>query len=117
VLDGITGEMLIAREETFGPVAGVTTFADEREVIELANDTPYGLAAYVHTRDYACLIRMAERLDFGVIGANDGTPSTPGAPFGGVKASGYGREGGAAGIAEYLDTKYVSVGGIADPNH
>ena len=59
----------------------------------------------------------AERLDFGVIGANDGTPSTPGAPFGGVKASGYGREGGAAGIAEYLDTKYVSVGGIADPNH
>ena len=59
---------------------------------------------------------MAERLDFGVIGANDGSPSTPGAPFGGVKASGYGREGGAYGIDEYLDTKYVSVGGVADPN-
>jgi succinate-semialdehyde dehydrogenase / glutarate-semialdehyde dehydrogenase len=117
VLDGITSQMLIAREETFGPVAGVTSFADEREVVALANDTPYGLAAYVHTRDYARLIRMAERLDFGVIGANDGAPSTPGAPFGGVKASGYGREGGATGIDEYLDTKYVSIGGIASPDH
>lgn len=116
VLDGITSDMLLSREETFGPVAGVTAFEDEQDVLAAANATPYGLAAYVHTRDYAQLIRMAEGLDFGVIGANDGAPSTPGAPFGGVKASGYGREGGAFGIDEYLDTKYVSIGGIADLN-
>ncbi len=112
VLDGVTGDMLIAREETFGPVAGLTAFDTEDEAVRLANDTPYGLAAYFATRDYARLLRVAERLEFGVVGANDGLPSTPSAPFGGMKESGFGREGGAFGIEEYLDVKYVSIGGI-----
>jgi succinate-semialdehyde dehydrogenase/glutarate-semialdehyde dehydrogenase len=114
VLDGITSEMLIAREETFGPVAGLTVFDDESEAIRLANATPYGLAAYLQTRDYARLFRVAERLEFGIVGANDGAPSAPNAPFGGVKESGIGREGGAFGIDEYLDVKYLSIGGIGD---
>lgn len=113
VLDGITSEMLIAREETFGPVAGLTVFDDEAEAIQLANATPYGLAAYLQTRDYARLFRVAEKLDVGVVGANDGAPSAPNAPFGGVKESGIGREGGAFGIGEYLDTKYLSIGGVS----
>ena len=113
VLDGITPDMRISREETFGPVAGVAPFATEEEAVALANDTPYGLAAYVQTRDYARLFRLAEQLDFGVIGMNDGVPSTPSGPFGGVKESGYGREGGASGIDEYLDVKLISVGGLA----
>jgi succinate-semialdehyde dehydrogenase/glutarate-semialdehyde dehydrogenase len=112
VLDGITDAMLISQEETFGPVAGVAAFADEDEALERANRSPYGLAAYVHTRDYARIWRIAERLEYGVIGVNDGAPSTAGAPFGGLKHSGYGREGGAIGIDEYLDVKYVSIGGI-----
>ena len=112
VLDGVTPEMLISHEETFGPVAGLTVFESEDDVIRLANNGPYGLAAYFETRDYARLFRVAERLHFGIVGVNDGVPSTPNAPFGGVKESGYGREGGAFGIDEYLDVKYVSVGGI-----
>jgi succinate-semialdehyde dehydrogenase/glutarate-semialdehyde dehydrogenase len=78
-----------------------------------ANATPYGLAAYVHTRDYARMLRTAEQLQAGVVGANDGAPSAPNAPFGGVKASGYGREGGAEGVEDYLATKYVSIGGVS----
>jgi succinate-semialdehyde dehydrogenase/glutarate-semialdehyde dehydrogenase len=112
VLDGITPEMLLSREETFGPVAGLTSFETEDEVVRWANDTPYGLSAYVQTRDYARVFRVAERLDFGIIGANDGAPSVPNAPFGGVKESGFGREGGAFGIDEYLAVKYVSIGGV-----
>ena len=112
VLTGVRDGMLIAREETFGPVAGLASFASEDEAIELANATPYGLAAYFETRDYARLLRVAERLEYGVIGANDGLPSTPSAPFGGLKESGLGREGGAFGIDEYLDVKYVSIGGV-----
>lgn len=112
LLDGITPEMLIAREETFGPVAGLTVFDSEAEAVRLANDTPYGLAAYIQTRDYARLFRVAEKLEFGIVGANDGAPSTPNAPFGGVKQSGIGREGGAFGIDEYVDVKYVSIGGL-----
>jgi succinate-semialdehyde dehydrogenase / glutarate-semialdehyde dehydrogenase len=108
--------MLIAREETFGPVVGITSFDDEEQAIQQANATPYGLAAYVYTRDSVRLFRMSERLEFGVIGANDGAPSAPAGPFGGIKASGYGREGGSYGIDEYLDVKYISVGGVAaDP--
>jgi succinate-semialdehyde dehydrogenase/glutarate-semialdehyde dehydrogenase len=113
VLDGITRQMRIARDETFGPVVGLTEFEHEDEVIESANSTPYGLAAYVYTRDYARMLRTAEQLRAGVVGANDGAPSTPNAPFGGVKASGYGREGGVEGIEDYLDTKYVSIGGVS----
>jgi succinate-semialdehyde dehydrogenase / glutarate-semialdehyde dehydrogenase len=112
LLDGVTPQMLISHEETFGPVAGLTVFDSEDDAVALANDGPYGLAAYFETRDYARLFRVAERLHFGIVGVNDGVPSTPNAPFGGVKESGYGREGGDFGIDEYLDVKYVSVGGL-----
>jgi len=112
VLDGVTPGMLISHEETFGPVAGVTRFETEEEAIRVANDTVYGLAAYFHTRDYARLLRVAEKLQYGIIGANTGLISAANAPFGGVKESGYGREGGAFGIDEYVDVKYVLVGGV-----
>ncbi len=112
VLDGVTPEMLISTEETFGPVAGITKFETEEEAIRVANDSVYGLAAYFHTRDYARLMRVAEKLEYGIIGANSGIISAANAPFGGVKESGYGREGGAFGIDEYVDVKYVHVGGV-----
>lgn len=112
VIAGVTPDMLITREETFGPVAGVAMFDTERDAVREANATPYGLAAYVQTRDYARMFRVAEGLDYGVIGVNDGAPSSPSGPFGGMKASGFGREGGAFGIDEYLDVKFVSIGGI-----
>lgn len=114
LLDGIDSDMLISRFETFGPAVGLTAFDSEEEAVRLANDTRYGLAAYVATSDYARLLRVVEALDFGVIGANDGAPSTPGAPFGGMKESGFGREGGAFGIDEYLDVKYVSIGHVVE---
>jgi succinate-semialdehyde dehydrogenase/glutarate-semialdehyde dehydrogenase len=112
VLDNVTEDMLIYREETFGPVAGVTVFDTEDEAVQMANDTVYGLAAYFHTRDYARLLRVAERLEYGIVGANDGIISSAAAPFGGIKESGYGREGGPQGIDEYLDVKYVSIGHV-----
>ncbi len=112
VLAGVTDDMLIYREETFGPVAGLTPFDDEDQAIAYANDTVYGLAAYFHTRDYARLLRVAEKLDYGIVGANTGIISAANAPFGGVKESGYGREGGSVGIDEYLTVKYVCVGGV-----
>ncbi len=105
VLDRVTPEMLIWREETFGPVAPVIAFDDEDEALAMANDTHYGLAAYVYTRDIARAMRMFERLDFGIIGINDINPTSAAAPFGGMKDSGLGREGGQDGIAEYLETK------------
>jgi succinate-semialdehyde dehydrogenase / glutarate-semialdehyde dehydrogenase len=112
VLDGITPDMLISTEETFGPVVGLTPFASDEEAIHLANNSVYGLSAYFHTRDYARLLRVAEKLDYGVVGVNSGIISAVNVPFGGVKESGYGREGGAAGIAEYLDTKYVLIADV-----
>ena len=112
VLDGVTPEMLISTEETFGPVAGLTRFETEEEAIRVANDSIYGLAAYFHTRDYARLLRVAEKLEYGIVGANSGIISAANAPFGGIKESGYGREGGAFGIDEYVDVKYVLVGGV-----
>jgi len=112
VLADVTPAMLISHEETFGPVAGLAPFETEEEAIRLANDTVYGLAAYFHTRDYARLLRVAERLEYGIVGANSGLISSPNVPFGGVKESGYGREGGAFGIEEYLDVKYVLVGDV-----
>jgi succinate-semialdehyde dehydrogenase / glutarate-semialdehyde dehydrogenase len=114
VLEGVTPEMLICTEETFGPVAGVSRFETEEEAIRLANDSVYGLCAYFHTRDYARLLRVAERLEYGIVGANAGIISAPNVPFGGVKESGYGREGGSVGIDEYLDVKYVLVAGVGD---
>ena len=112
VLADVTGEMLISHEETFGPVAAVAPFDTEDEAIALANDTVFGLAAYFHTRDYARLLRVAERLEYGIVGANSGLISAANVPFGGVKESGYGREGGEVGIDEYLDVKYVLVAGV-----
>ena len=104
--------MLITKEETFGPVAAILPFDTEDEVLKAANDSPFGLASYLFTRDIGRIFRMAERLEYGIIGINDGVPSTAQAPFGGVKASGLGREGSKYGIEEYLDIKYVSLGGM-----
>lgn len=107
VLGDVTPEMQIYREETFGPVIPVIGFDTEREVLAMANDTTYGLAAYVYTRDIARTIRMYEGLEFAIIGINDINPTAAAAPFGGMKQSGLGREGGREGIAEYLETKLV----------
>jgi succinate-semialdehyde dehydrogenase/glutarate-semialdehyde dehydrogenase len=112
VLDGVTSEMLITREETFGPVLGVQEFDSEREVVELANASPYGLAAYLHTRDLGRVWRVSEALEYGIVGVNEGLISAANVPFGGIKESGYGREGGFLGIEEYLEHKYVLVGGL-----
>ncbi len=109
VLVDVQPGMLLMKEETFGPVAPVLTFKDTAEAIQMANDTPYGLASYLYTRDLDRAIRVAEALEYGIVGLNDGLPSTPQAPFGGVKESGMGREGGKWGIEEYLNVKYISL--------
>jgi succinate-semialdehyde dehydrogenase / glutarate-semialdehyde dehydrogenase len=108
VLDGVTRDMRCAHEETFGPVAPVMEFATEAEALELANATVYGLAAYCYTRDGGRIMRMAEGLQYGIVGINDALPACAQAPFGGVKQSGLGREGGRQGLEEYLDVRYVS---------
>lgn len=105
LLAGVTPDMRIYREETFGPVAPVIVFDDEDEVLRMANDTSYGLAAYVYTRDIGRAWRCMEALRFGIVGINDINPTAAAAPFGGMKDSGLGREGGHEGIAEYLETK------------
>ena len=109
VLLGVPPEAQINTEEIFGPVAPITTFATEAEAIERANATEYGLASYAFTRDLGRTIRLAEGLAFGMVGINTGLISNAAAPFGGVKSSGFGREGGFEGIEEYLDTTYVSL--------
>jgi len=110
VLTDVTPEMRIYREETFGPVAPVIPFDDEDDVIAMANDTEYGLAAYVFTENLARAMRTMEALNFGIVGLNDVNPSSAAAPFGGMKNSGLGREGGVEGIREYLETKTVGIG-------
>jgi succinate-semialdehyde dehydrogenase/glutarate-semialdehyde dehydrogenase len=105
VLTGVTPDMLIYREETFGPVAPIIAFDDDETAITMANDTHYGLAAYVYTQNISRAHRMFERLRFGIVGINDINPTGAAAPFGGMKESGLGREGGREGIAEYLETK------------
>jgi succinate-semialdehyde dehydrogenase / glutarate-semialdehyde dehydrogenase len=109
LLSGITPEMTIYREETFGPVAPVIVYDDVEQVIELANDTNYGLAAYVYTNQLSTAIRAVEALQFGIIGVNDVNPTSASVPFGGMKDSGLGREGGAEGISEYLETKVAGI--------
>jgi succinate-semialdehyde dehydrogenase/glutarate-semialdehyde dehydrogenase len=109
VLTGVTDDMVIYREETFGPVAPIIVFDDEDEVLAMANDTDYGLASYVYTNDLGRAYRAIERLRFGIVGVNDINPTAAAAPFGGVKSSGLGREGGPDGLAEYLDTKLVGL--------
>ena len=110
VLTGIRPDMKLMKEETFGPVAPILTFRTEAEVIQLANGSPFGLAAYLWTASLRRAYQVAEALEFGIIGINDGVPSTAQAPFGGVKMSGIGREGGHWGIDEFLDIKYLSIG-------
>lgn len=109
VLTGVTPEMLIYREETFGPMVPVITYGDDDDVVAMANDTDYGLAAYVYTKDLALAVRTAEGLDFGMVGINDINPTSAAVPFGGVKQSGLGREGAREGILEYLDTKVIGL--------
>jgi succinate-semialdehyde dehydrogenase/glutarate-semialdehyde dehydrogenase len=109
VLLGVPPQSRIVNEEIFGPVAPITTFASDDEAVSLANATEYGLASYVYTRDLDRTIKLAESLEFGMVGVNTGLLSNPAAPFGGVKASGFGREGGFEGIEEYLDTTYVAI--------
>lgn len=104
-----TDDMLCMFEETFGPLLPITVFKEEEEVIERANNSPFGLAAYVFTENIGRAIRISEALEYGIIGLNDGAPSTPQAPFGGYKESGLGREGGYYGIEEFLETKYISL--------
>jgi succinate-semialdehyde dehydrogenase/glutarate-semialdehyde dehydrogenase len=112
ILTGVTPEMAIAREETFGPVAPLFSFKSEADAVALANDTQYGLAAYFYGRDVARVWRVAEALEYGIVGINTGMISTEVAPFGGVKESGLGREGSKYGIDEYLEIKYLCFGGI-----
>jgi succinate-semialdehyde dehydrogenase/glutarate-semialdehyde dehydrogenase len=112
ILTDVTPTMRIAHEETFGPVAPLFRFKTEEQAIALANDTPYGLAAYFYTRDLGRAWRVAEALEYGMIGINEGVISTEVAPFGGIKQSGIGREGSKYGIDEYLEIKYVCVGGV-----
>jgi hypothetical protein len=107
VLVDVPASARVFREEIFGPVAPVSTFRDEEEAVRRATDTEYGLVAYVFTRDHARVLRVSEALEFGMVGVNTGIVSNPAAPFGGVKHSGFGREGGFEGIEEYLETKYV----------
>ncbi|PQZ91062.1 NAD-dependent succinate-semialdehyde dehydrogenase [Arthrobacter sp. MYb227] len=112
VLSNVANDAEILRQEIFGPVAPVTTFRDEAHAIELANASEYGLASYIFTKDHNRLFRVAEQIEFGLVGFNAGVISNAAAPFGGVKHSGLGREGGAEGLAEYTTTQYI---GIADP--
>jgi succinate-semialdehyde dehydrogenase / glutarate-semialdehyde dehydrogenase len=112
ILTGVTADMAIAREETFGPVAPLFKFATEAEVIHAANDTEFGLASYFYSRDHARVWRVSEALDYGMVGVNTGLISTAEAPFGGVKSSGLGREGSRHGLDDYLEIKYICMGGI-----
>jgi succinate-semialdehyde dehydrogenase/glutarate-semialdehyde dehydrogenase len=109
VLTGVPGDARMAHEEIFGPVAPLTPFADETEVVAAANATEFGLVSYVFTNDLRRALRVAEKLETGMVGINQGVVSNPAAPFGGVKASGVGREGGAVGIDEFLEIKYVGI--------
>jgi len=112
LLTQMTPEMAVANEETFGPVAPLFRFHDEEEAIRMANDTEFGLAAYFYSRDIGCIWRVSEALEYGIVGVNEGIISNEVAPFGGMKESGIGREGSRYGIDEFLEIKYLCMGGI-----
>jgi succinate-semialdehyde dehydrogenase / glutarate-semialdehyde dehydrogenase len=112
VLTGITDTMAMSYEETFGPVAGISSFSSEEEAVRKANDTPYGLSSYFYSRDMARIWRVSEALEYGILGINTGVISTEVAPFGGVKESGIGREGSKYGIDDWLEIKYLCMGGL-----
>jgi succinate-semialdehyde dehydrogenase / glutarate-semialdehyde dehydrogenase len=112
VLTNVSTKARLWREEIFGPVAAVQRFLDESEVVAQANNTPYGLAGYFYSRDVGRAWRVAEALEVGIVGVNEGFISTELAPFGGVKESGVGREGSKYGIEDYLETKYICFGGL-----
>jgi succinate-semialdehyde dehydrogenase/glutarate-semialdehyde dehydrogenase len=112
ILIDVPNNAAVAKEETFGPLAPVFRFKDEAEVIRLANDTEFGLASYFYARDLGRVFRVAEALEYGMVGINTGLISTEVAPFGGVKASGLGREGSKYGIEDYLEIKYMCLGGV-----
>ncbi|MEL7547611.1 MAG: NAD-dependent succinate-semialdehyde dehydrogenase [Pseudomonadota bacterium] len=113
ILSGVTPDMPVAREEIFGPVTALIPFSSEEDVITMANDTPYGLAAYLYTRDIGRAWRMGEALDYGMVGINEGAISNAAAPFGGIKQSGMGREGSHYGLEDYLEIKYMLMGGLS----
>ncbi|MGC2782842.1 MAG: aldehyde dehydrogenase family protein, partial [Roseiarcus sp.] len=112
VLSGVDSSMLVAREETFGPIAPVFRFKDEEDVIRVANDTQFGLASYFYARDLGRVWRVAEALEYGMVGINTGAISSELAPFGGVKESGIGREGSRHGVEEFVELKYMLMGGL-----
>ena len=112
ILTGVTARMLLAREETFGPIAPLFKFQTESEAIQMANDTEFGLAAYLYTRDLARTWRVSEAIEYGIVGINTGIISTEVAPFGGIKESGTGREGSKYGILDFTELKYLCIGGI-----
>jgi len=112
IMTGMTSDMLVAKDETFAPLAPVFRFSDEAEVVRMANDTCFGLAAYFFARDLGKVWRVAEALEYGIVGVNTGLISTEVAPFGGVKESGLGREGSKYGIEDYLEIKYICMGGV-----
>jgi len=112
VLTNVPNEALIFSDETFGPVAPLFRFESEEEAIAMANDTPFGLAAYLYARDVGRIFRVVDSLEFGMVGVNEGMISTEVAPFGGVKNSGLGREGSKYGVEDYLEIKYVALGGL-----
>ena len=112
VLSNVTNKAKITYEETFGPVAPLYKFSSDEEVIKMANDTPYGLASYFYSRDIGRIWRVAEALEYGMVGVNTGLTTKAEIPFGGVKESGLGREGSKYGLDDYLNIKYISMAGI-----
>ena len=112
MISGVDSTMLVAKEETFGPVAPVFRFKDEADVIAKANDTQFGLASYFYARDLGRVWRVAEALEYGMVGINTGAISSELAPFGGVKESGIGREGSRHGVEEFVELKYMLMGGL-----
>ncbi len=112
VLSGVTPDMLVSREETFGPLAPVFEFETEQEAIALANDSEFGLAGYFYSRDVSRIMRVAQKMQVGMVGANTGKISAAEAPFGGVKESGYGKEGSLYGLAEYQNIKSITIGNL-----